>query len=291
LDAAAVSDAAGRDENQDVALALRIGGRLADGDNLLLVVADGLGGHPFGEVASKIATDSLQSSLSSMPEGDVGLALKQAYRRANDAVFRAAGEEPMYAGMGTTLTSAVLRGKYATIANIGDSRAYLLRGDSLTQITRDHTVAADEVAAGGMTAAEARRSGLRNMLTSAIGMDARLDSSLPGIFELTLLPGDRFLLCSDGLYTVVEDADLRDILRGESPDVAAQDLVNRAKELRTTDNASAVVAVAVPTRVTAVPAPVTASRTGGVPGTMIAAAVAVLLVILLVLAVFVLGLA
>jgi protein phosphatase len=289
----AVSDAAGRSDNQDVAVAVPVRHESAagDGDDFLLLVADGMGGHPSGDLASRIAADTVREALAVVPEGDVSLALKQAYRKANDAVFQAGQEEPTHAGMGTTLTTAVLHGKYATIANVGDSRAYLLRGQGLTQVTQDHTVVADEVAQGRISADSARRDPRRNRLTHAIGTHPRLESRLPNIYELVLLPGDRLFLCSDGLYEAVDDDDLRRLLRDQDPDVAAQGLVALAKERGTRDNATAVVAVAVPTRVpvtTVIATP--AGWTGGVPGTAIAIAVGILLVLLLIIAVVVLGL-
>jgi protein phosphatase len=288
---AAETDAAGREDNQDVAVALSLtpGGQPADGGDFLLIVADGMGGHPAGDVASQIAVEAVQDALAQIPESDLGLALKQAYRKANEAVFQAGQNEPMYGGMGTTLTSALLRGKYATVANVGDSRAYLLRGKGLTQVTRDHTAVADEVAGGRISAAAARRDPRRNILTHAIGTNPRLDTRLPNIYELTLLPGDRLLLCSDGLYDVLDDVDIRRALLGQEPAAAARELVTLAKQRGTHDNATAVVAAAIPTRVpvtAALPAP---SRTGGLPGMAIAAAVAVLLIVLLILAVVVLG--
>jgi PPM family protein phosphatase len=290
LAVSAVTDAAGRDENQDVAAALAIGGSSGAGEDFLLVMADGMGGHPAGDVASQIAMDTLIEAFPALPDGDLGLALKQAYRRANEAVFQAGEDEPAHAGMGTTLTSALLHGKYATIAHVGDSRAYLLRGEALTQVTRDHTVVADEVAQGRITAEAARRDPRRNVLTHVIGTHPRLESKLPAIFELTLLPGDRLLLCSDGLYDVLDDGDMRRALVEQDPGDAARQLVTAAKERGTRDNATAVVAAAIPTRVpvaAALPSP--APRTGGVPGMVIAAVIAILLVVLLVLAVVVLG--
>jgi protein phosphatase len=292
LAVAAESDAAGRAENQDMALALALGGPSSvPGEDFLLAVADGMGGEPAGDVASQIATKALREALPELPSGDLGLALKQAYRKANDAVFQAGEEEPTYAGMGTTLTAALLHGKYATVAHVGDSRAYLLRGQGLTQVTQDHTVVANDVVQGRISAEAARRDPRRNILTQAIGTHERLDSKLPSIFELTLLPGDRLLLCSDGLYDVLADDDIRQVLAGADADAAARSLVTLAKERGTRDNATAVVAAAIPTRVPVpgtTPSPV--SRTGGLTGTVIAAAVAVLLVLLLILAVFILGL-
>jgi PPM family protein phosphatase len=292
LAVSAVTDTAGRDENQDVAAALAIGGSdlSGAGEDFLLIVADGMGGHPAGDVASQIAMNTLIEAFPALPDGDLSLALKQAYRRANEAVFRAGEEEPTHAGMGTTLTSALLRGKYTTVAHVGDSRAYLLRGDALTQVTRDHTLVAEEVAQGRITAEAARRDPRRNILSHVIGTQPRLESKLPAIFELTLLPGDRLLLCSDGLYDVLADDDMRRALLDQDPGEAARQLVEMAKERGTRDNATAVVAAAVPTRVPAAVAQLApASRTGGVPGTVIAAVIAILLVVLLVLGVVVLG--
>ncbi len=288
LAVSAVTDPAGREENQDVASALAIGAS-ADAADFLLVVADGMGGHPAGDIASQIAMKTLIDAFPTLPEGDLGLVLKQAYRRANEAVFQAGEAEPTHAGMGTTMTSALLHGKYATVANVGDSRAYLLRGDGLTQVTRDHTVVSDEVAQGRITAEAARRDPRRNRLTHAIGTHPKLDSRLPNIFELTLLPGDRLLLCSDGLYDVLDDVDIRRTLLGHDPGDAAKQLVEMAKQRGTQDNATAVVAAAIPTRIPATVLPSSSPRTGGVPGMAIAAAVAVLLVVLLILAVIVLG--
>lgn len=293
LAVAAESDAAGRSENQDMALALALSGPTATpGEDFLLVVADGMGGEPAGDVASKIATATLREAIPELPSGDLGLALKQAYRKANEAVYQAGEAEPTTAGMGTTLTAALLHGKYATVAHVGDSRAYLLRGQGLTQVTCDHTVVANEVAQGRISAEAARRDPRRNVLTQAIGTHERLDSKLPSIFELTLLPGDRLLLCSDGLYDVLGDDDIRQVLAGEEADAAARSLVAMAKERGTRDNASAVVAAAIPTRIPTpgtVPAP--SSRTGGLPGKAIVAVVVVLLAVLLILAVFILGVA
>jgi protein phosphatase len=286
------TDAAGREQNQDVALATPLGTSPfeGDGDAFLLVVADGMGGHLAGDVASRIAVETLTEALATLPAGDIGLALKQAYRKANDAVFQASQRDPAQTGMGTTLTSAIVHGKYATVANVGDSRAYLLRGIGLTQVTRDHTIVADDVATGRLSQDAARRDPRRNILTHVIGTEPRLDSKLPNVFELTLLPGDRLLLCSDGLYGALDDVDMQRTLVASGPDTAARELVALAKERGTSDNATAVVAAAIPTRVPVAAAlPSAAGRTGGIAGTAIAAAVAILLIVLLILAVVILG--
>lgn len=289
LAVAAQSDAAGRPDNQDVALAIVLDGAVdVARRDFLLLVADGMGGEPAGDVASRIAATALQEAFATLPDGDLGQALKQAYRRANDEVVAAAEANPAEAGMGTTLTSAIIHGKYATIANVGDSRAYLLRGDGLTQITRDHTLVADEVAAGRLKPDAARDDARRSVLTHAIGTSRKLDSRLPNIYELTLLPGDRLLLCSDGLYEVLDEVDIRRTLGGQEPEHAAQALVALANQRGTRDNATAVVAAAIPTRVSLAAASPGENRTGGVPGTVMAAVVGLLLILLAVLALYVL---
>lgn len=253
----AATDEGGRAGNEDAILVqplepLGSGPGSADA-GYLLAVADGMGGHQGGEVASRLAIEALQGSFSDDPGADVALLFKQAFRRANNRIFQdgaAAGEAEM---MGTTLVACAIRGKYATIASIGDSRAYLLRANRLTQITQDHTLVAQQVADGTITAEAARSSPHRNVLTQALGHRDRLHSSLPSVFELTLLPEDRLLLCSDGFYDVVNDDDVSEVLLNEEPQTAAQHLVDLAIERQTSDNVSAVVLEAESTRVVLAP--------------------------------------
>lgn len=290
LAVAAQSDAAGRPENQDVAMALALPASSgAPAEDFLLLVADGMGGAPAGDVASQIAAATLRDAFSQLPASDLAQALKSAYRKANDAVFAASQENPTQAGMGTTLTAALLHGKYATVANVGDSRAYLLRGGGITQITQDHTVVADDVASGKINQKQAQTDPRRNQLTHALGTKQRLDTRLPNIFELALLPGDRLLLCSDGLYEVVDHVDMQRLLGTQEADAAAIALVDLARERGTSDNATAVVAAAIPTRVpVAGVVEATENRTGGLAGTTLAAVVAFLLLLLTALAIYVL---
>ena len=218
-------------------------------DDFLLLVADGMGGAPAGDVASQIAAATLRDAFPRLPEADLAQALKSAYRKANEAIYAASLDHPEQMGMGTTLTAALLHGKYATIANVGDSRAYLLRGGGITQITQDHTVVAEDVASGKISSKQAQADPRRNQLTHALGTRQRLETRLPNIFELALLPGDRLLLCSDGLYEVLDQVDMQRLLGASEPDAAAVALVDLAKERGTSDNATAVVAAAIPTRV------------------------------------------
>ena len=206
----------------------------------VLAVADGMGGRANGEVASSLAIETLQNVFATGHQPDAAQALKQAYRQANEAVYAAGGESDDDRP-GTTLVSAVVRGKYVTIANVGDSRAYLIRANQLTQITQDHSVVAEQVAAGTLPAEAERTSPQRNMLTAAIGTRPQLERRLPAIYEMVLLPEDRLLLCSDGFYDVLGNDDYLQLITGDNAQSSALALTDLATQRRTTDNVSAVV--------------------------------------------------
>ncbi|HEU0113330.1 MAG TPA: protein phosphatase 2C domain-containing protein [Thermomicrobiales bacterium] len=289
----AATDVGGRATNEDTIAAVELaesppapGGPPAP--TYLLAVADGMGGHADGEVASRLAIDTLRAAVGNEPGADAGLLFKQAFRRANETIYAqgaaTGGERPM----GTTLVAALLRGQYATVANVGDSRAYLLRAKGLTQITRDHTFVADEVARGALTPEQARRSPQRNVLTQALGSGPKLDAKLPAIYELTLLPDDRLLLCSDGFVDVLENADLIAAMLGRDAPAAARLLVDLARERGAADNVSAVVAEAVPTRVSVVSAAAAAPPRGRL-STPVIVLIAAIVVIVLVAAVYLLS--
>src|SRR5690606_17542003 len=134
-------------------------------DTFILAVADGMGGYERGEVASKIAMDALLDRVQNLDTEDSALILKQAYRRANEQIFESGvsqGEENM---MGTTLIAGLVRGDELALANVGDSRGYLLRAGSLTQITQDHSLIAEQVRMGVISEEEARNSQHRNIIT------------------------------------------------------------------------------------------------------------------------------
>ena len=237
-----ITDAAGRPSNEDSILVREIpvpGG--IEGSSYLLAVADGMGGHARGEVASKMAVDLLADLFLREPPADVAASLKQAYRRANEAIHSHGLSTADHAGMGTTMVSAVVRGKYVTIANLGDSRAYLVRSRVLTQITQDHSVVGDKVARGQLTESEARTSQERNLVTQALGLTESLDRRMPSIYELTLLPEDRLVLCSDGFFDVLVNDDYLSLALTQNAQDAASGLANLAKERGTTDNVSAIV--------------------------------------------------
>jgi PPM family protein phosphatase len=288
----AATDAGGRDGNED---AVYVGdpnaaaAETAAGGPLLLAVADGMGGHARGEVASRLAIEALTRAVADDTGADPALLLKQAFRQANETIFANAEAESDGEAMGTTLVAALLRGKYATIASVGDSRAYLVRANALTQVTKDHSLVAEQVSRGALSPREARQSPHRNVLTHALGHRPKLDAKLPGVFEVTLLPEDRLVLCTDGFYDVVDDGDVVRIVLDHPPADAAKRLVDLAVERGTSDNVSAVVAEALPTRIPTIGRePVPAASRGGALVPLLAAVAAIIFVALVLLALTVL---
>lgn len=202
----------------------------------LFAVADGMGGHEAGEVASEIAISTLAELA---PDHADASALAQAVMAANLNVIKAPREGIGREGMGTTLTAAILEKERLLIAQVGDSRAYLLHQGSLQQLTRDHSLMADMIEAGQLTEEEARVHPNRSVITRAIGSDPHMQ---PDIYELNVETGDRILLCSDGICTMLEDPDIEHIMaRTQSPQECADNLVEAALDAGGYDNATAVV--------------------------------------------------
>ena len=202
----------------------------------VFAVADGMGGHAAGEVASEIAIQTLVENAPDTADGD---ALARAVVEANRAVIRAAVDGRGKQGMGTTMTAAVLDGVRLVVAQVGDSRAYLLHRGNLQRITRDHSLVADMVEAGEITEEQARVHPQRSVITRALGSDPR---TLPDIYEMTLEGGDRLLLCSDGLSSMIEDDVIQSVLvRRCDPQLCANILGNEASKAGGYDNVTAVV--------------------------------------------------
>lgn len=240
---------AGREVNEDAVLVTQLAEHEAGaGPGFLLAVADGMGGHQRGEVASQIAIDLLNDLFARDRPEDIAQALKQAYRRANEAIFQQAALAPDQGPMGTTLVSAVISGKYVTIANVGDSRAYLVRANQLTQITEDHSLVAEQVAQGHLSEDAARKSPQRNIITQSLGTAETLDRRMPSIYELVLLAEDRLLLCSDGFFDVLNPDDYVNSLISNDAQGSATQLVTLATERGTTDNVSAVIVAVSPSQ-------------------------------------------
>lgn len=216
----------------------------------LLAVADGMGGYQRGEVAAQIAIDTLIERFSSNDTDDLVLIIKQAFRLANERIFAGGSAEGEHNMMGTTLVVGALRGNDLVIGNVGDSRAYLVRANSLNQISTDHSLVAEQVAMGAMTQEEARESHHKNIITRALGHRQRVEVD---IFELTLLPEDRLLISTDGLHDYLEDDEMVELMTRLPPEDAAREMVSRAIQAGSTDNVSALVAWAAPVSVLEAP--------------------------------------
>ena len=200
----------------------------------LYAVADGMGGHKGGEVASQLALETVEEAFR---EGRGSLA--DHVLEANRAVFGRSEEDSKVAGMGTTLTAALVEHGSAHLAHVGDSRAYLLRAGALRQITEDHTLVARMVRLGEITAEEADVHPHKNVLTRALGTEPDVDVSE---MELGLLDGDRLLLCSDGLTSMVTEQQIQAILEAAPvAQDAADRLVRAANRAGGLDNITVVV--------------------------------------------------
>jgi PPM family protein phosphatase len=202
----------------------------------LLVVADGLGGLAAGEVASRLLVEFIAASLPQPPASD---SLSELLRLAGERVREAADADAALAGMATTCTLLLLVEDRAEIAHVGDTRAYLLRGDDLQQLTRDHSVAQDLVRIGRISADEAATHPARNTLTRALGGGEAVEVDR---VSQALADGDRLLLCSDGLSGAVRNEHLGRILGGGSVDHAAQRLVDAALAAGGVDDVTVIVA-------------------------------------------------
>lgn len=218
-----------RDNNEDTVHPTSAG--KTDGP-LLVAVADGMGGHVGGEVASRLAIEHATSD-----DGD--LTPTERIMAGNDAIIDAVLENPRLAGMGTTLTLALLEplGR-VTIGHVGDSRAYLFRDGELRRLTDDHSVVEEYIAAGTITEQEARHHPQRGMLTRALGLGRDLDVD---VRRERLLAGDRFLLCSDGLTSMLEDEKLRELLSTGTPEETVWSLIDAANLAGGYDNVTVVV--------------------------------------------------
>jgi serine/threonine protein phosphatase PrpC len=225
-----------REMNEDSLLVTR------SGSSVLVAVADGMGGHKAGEVASAIAVDSLKDAFAHNDAAHaVSEFLKGAFEVSNRAIWDAASEDIDKDGMGTTLVSAVVdRQGGAVVANVGDSRAYVVADGQATLLTIDHTWVNEQVLGGHMSDRQARMSPYRNLLTRSMGSAPHVDVDLFG--ELRLEVGDALVLVSDGVSGYLDERDVATTLReASSAQEAAERLVSEAVERGGADNATAVV--------------------------------------------------
>ena len=222
-----------------------------DRDRLLFVVADGMGGHSHGEVASRIAVDTIRDFIQRDNQGDtqpgVGTEdtlrehsrqLRRAVRQAHDQVLEAIHQDGALQGMGTTVVGLLVRDRTAALAHVGDSRAYRVREGQLRQLTQDHTWVHEQVKAGYLSEEQARHHPLKNVVTRALGSDKEV---LVDLQELEVAPGDLYLICSDGLTTMLDDTEiLRLVLGGGSLDETCRRLIGEANARGGLDNVTVI---------------------------------------------------
>lgn len=220
----------------------------------LAILADGMGGHKGGEVASALAVDtiltSLSRSLQNINAGDIdentgyslgSVAVEQAIKEANNTIFQSASRNEQYEGMGTTIVVLLFYDNRFTVAHVGDSRLYRLRDGQLELLTRDHTLLQELVDRGFYTKEEARESMKKNLVTRAVGVSTTVEID---ITEDTASVNDIYLLCSDGLNDMIEDSLIEDIINNYKTDLKkiAAELIKQANQHGGKDNVSALLA-------------------------------------------------
>jgi protein phosphatase len=218
-----------------------------DQDLQVYVVADGMGGHSHGEVASRIAVGAIHDFIEQTTEDDMtwpvpydtrlkrhANRLKAAVRVAHDKVLRAIRHDGTLVGMGTTVVGLIADRTTAAVAHVGDSRAYRMRGGKFELLTQDHTWVNEQVVAGYLSEEQARTHPLKNVVTRALGGESEV---LVDVKEVDLKPGDQYLLCSDGLTTMLSDAEIEEHLnRATSPEQLCRGLVKEANTRGGLDN-------------------------------------------------------
>lgn len=218
----------------------------------VVVLADGMGGYNAGEVASGMATTLIATGLAEAwnaralarlsRDESVALAerlVRDEIARANSAIFSAAQNDPQCNGMGTTLVTCLFYDDFLTVAHIGDSRLYRLRGDVLEQVTRDHSLLQEQIDSGLISKEDARLSHNKNLVTRALGIDETVE---PEVHVHDIQPEDMYLLCSDGLNDMIEDGEIEMTLVAlrSNPDLAAEQLVQAANDNGGRDNISVI---------------------------------------------------
>src|SRR5207253_6039759 len=226
---------------------------LVNEDLGLYVVCDGMGGHVGGETASRLAVQTVErellstrmraedpfASTAALSETPLAPALREAIEGACAAVYRTSRANPELQGMGTTCIALLLRDEMAILGHVGDSRAYAVRENEVTQLTEDHSLVNEQVRAGLLTIDEARHSRLKNIITRSVGFEEDVLVDLLG-FETR--PGDRYLLCSDGLSNLVDNDEIgAQLLRHDDPDRACRALIDLANERGGDDNITVIV--------------------------------------------------
>jgi protein phosphatase len=230
---------------------------LIDEELQLFVVADGMGGHAGGGTASRIAVETIDKELrsvrtsptspfkaeTSLQDSPLPDFLRAAVEKACFEIYRAAQEDPRLAGMGTTVISLCVQHEHALFAHVGDSRAYLIRGDLIQQISEDHSLVNEQIKAGMITPDEARHSRYKNIITRSVGFEEEVQVDVMGIM---LEANDAFVLCSDGLANLVEDKEIREVIGSVELKDAPKKLIDLANERGGDDNITVIVVRIVP---------------------------------------------
>jgi serine/threonine protein phosphatase PrpC len=214
---------------------------IANIESEVFIVADGMGGHAAGEIASQIAASAVDEVLSGRgSESNVEDLLKSAVQTANTRVYGAQKDKPEYRGMGSTMTVLTFLDNHYYMAHVGDSRAYLLRGKTLKQLTRDHSLVWPLYESGIVAKDDLSRHPQKNLITKSIGTHPEVEADLK---HDVVCEGDIFLLCSDGLTDVLSDQDILDVLTGDetNPQQISELLIGAAKEGGGPDNVTAIV--------------------------------------------------
>lgn len=232
-----------RTNNEDIGMFFRIADEQVQREKgYLLIVADGMGGHRAGEVASRLAAETISEEyFNQTGNGSIEKNLSRAFNAANKKIFSMASSNQQYRGMGTTCTSLVVKDQQIYFAHAGDSRAYILQNNLITRITEDHTYVQDLVNRGEITNEEAESHPKRNILTNAMGTkpELRVDT---GKCSIAFEQNNRLLLCSDGLYDYIKDNELADILNSKPLHEAANFLIQEAKKRGGHDNITVILA-------------------------------------------------
>lgn len=205
----------------------------------IYMVADGVGGAAAGEIASRMAVEEVAKEYFTHNMEEPLEILRSAILAANKNINRHAAEKPQYRGMASTLTALVILNERALIAQIGDTRAYLIRDNVIQQLTIDQTVTGDLLAKGLITPEEVQNHPQRHVLLQALGGGGSPPE--PVLSELALLPNDIFLLCSDGLYNLVNNEEIKSVALKTEPQLAAASLVNLANDRGGTDNITVII--------------------------------------------------
>ncbi|TCL60087.1 protein phosphatase [Kineothrix alysoides] len=206
----------------------------------IFIVADGMGGHNAGDYASKYTVETMREEIERSFEKSPVKILGKAIEAANELIRKKAEEEEAFAGMGTTVVAATcLNGKYLEVANVGDSRLYVVSDRKIEQITRDHSLVEEMVRMGGIDRESARSHPDKNIITRAIGAKDTVDVDF---FNVELTPGDIVLMCSDGLTNMLEDGEIRMILGSpKSVEEKAEELVMAANNNGGKDNIAVII--------------------------------------------------